>query len=80
MISLHDIFYKVNRNTVFAMNDERNADGSHVRWRINGKMKTWKTRPDDYKIPVKHGLRDYGYITPKNVHLFHFNGDWIADK
>ena len=65
----------VNGNAVFAMNDEKNADGTCVRWRVNGKVKTWKTRPGEFKIPVKHGLYDYGYITEKNLHLFHFNGD-----
>ena len=33
------------------------------RWRRNGKTKLWKTRPDQFKIPVKHGLYQYGYIT-----------------
>ena len=40
-------------------------------WRINGRIKTWKTRPLDFKIPIKFGLYDYGYITPENCHLFH---------
>ena len=39
------------------------ADGkTPMRVRVNGKCKTWKTRPDDFKLPVKHGLRDCGYI------------------
>lgn len=33
------------------------------KWRRNGATKTWKTRPDEFRIPVKHGLRDHGYIT-----------------
>lgn len=45
----------------------RNADGSAVRCRVNGAMKTWKRRPDDFRLPVKHGLRDCFYITPQNV-------------
>ena len=39
-------------------------------WRRNGKTKTWKTRPNEFKIPVKHGLYSYGYITQDNAHLF----------
>lgn len=46
---------------------EKNRDGSPVRWRRNGKTKTWKTRPDDFRIPVKHGLYDYGTITQDNA-------------
>jgi hypothetical protein len=79
MITIEQIKSRVNGNTVFAMNDECNADGTNVRWRVNGKVKFWKTRPNDFKIPVKHGMYDYGYITPENVCLFHFNGDWYSD-
>ena len=39
-------------------------------WRANGKCQTWKTRPDEFKLPIKHGLYDYGYITHENAHLF----------
>lgn len=31
--------------------------------RRNGKTKLWKTRPTEFKIPVKRGLRNYGYLT-----------------
>lgn len=31
--------------------------------RRNGATKTWKTRPGEFKIPVKHGMYDYFYIT-----------------
>ena len=40
----------------------RNADGSALRARISGKVKTWKTRPDDFRVPAKHGLRESFYI------------------
>ena len=46
----------------------RNADGSAVRCRANGACKTWKTRPDDYRLPVKYGLRQCFYLTPSNAH------------
>ena len=34
----------------------RNADGSPSRAKITGKIKLWKTRPNDFRIPWKHGL------------------------
>lgn len=34
-----------------------------VEARRNGATKTWKTRPGEFKIPVKHGMYDYFYIT-----------------
>lgn len=42
----------------------RNSDGSAVRARVNGKVKTWKRRPGYFQIPMKHGLRDCFYLTP----------------
>lgn len=39
-------------------------------WRRNGQTHTWKTRPNDFRIPVKFGLYDYGYITHMNAHMF----------
>jgi hypothetical protein len=41
----------------------RNADGSALRARCNGTVKTWKTRPYDFRVPVKHGLKKCFYIT-----------------
>lgn len=41
-----------------------------IRWRANGKCQTWKTRPNEFKLPIKHGLYDYGYLTHENAHLF----------
>lgn len=49
----------------------RNADGSPTRARPSGKMKTWKTRPGDFRQPVKHGLKNSFYLTPENI------GDWV---
>ncbi len=45
----------------------RNADGSAVRARVNGRCKTWKTRPAEFRLPVKYGLRDCFYITETNA-------------
>lgn len=43
--------------------ENRNADGTPQRWRVNGMLKTWKTRPDEFRLPVKNGIRSYDYIT-----------------
>lgn len=45
----------------------KNADGSALRCRANGKCKTWKTRPNEFKLPVKHGLFNYFYIDQDNA-------------
>lgn len=47
---------------------DRNFDCSPVRCRANGKVKLWKTRPTEFRLPVKYGLRECFYITPHNAH------------
>ena len=46
----------------------KNADGTPQRWRVNGKVTTWKTRPNEIRVPLKRGLYQY-------YHLDHFNLD-----
>lgn len=48
----------------------KNSDGSPMRYRRSGKNKLWKTRPNEFEIPVKRGLRDHGYITQDNFEEF----------
>ncbi len=48
----------------------RNRDGSAVRCRANGKLKTWKRRPDYWELPVKHGLRQCFYLCPHNANVW----------
>lgn len=42
-----------------------------VKYRRNGRTQTWKTRPDEFRIPVTHGLKGYGQITHRNAAEFH---------
>lgn len=46
----------------------KNADGTPIRCRASGSCKTWKTRPSEFMLPVKHGLHDSFYITHYNAH------------
>ena len=50
----------------------RNADGTALRCRANGRCKTWKTRPDDFQVPVKYGLKQCFYLNPRNA------ADWLT--
>lgn len=37
--------------------------GDKVRkFKVNGTPKTWKTRPDDVKVPIKYGMYEYAYL------------------
>jgi hypothetical protein len=44
----------------------KNADKTPLRCRVNGNVKTWKTRPKDFQIPVKYGIKACFYITQDN--------------
>lgn len=35
--------------------------------RRNGRTQTWKTRPNDFRIPIKYGFRGTGAITPDSL-------------
>lgn len=42
--------------------------------RRNGQTQTWKTRENEFRIPVKHGFRTTGQI-------YHYNtGDWHTSE
>ena len=49
---------------------EKNADGTPVRARRNGKTQTWKTKPDDFRIPVKYGLKTCFNIHQLNAKMW----------
>jgi hypothetical protein len=50
----------------FEHTKQKNADGSRIRARRNGKTKTWINTPYKFRIPVKYGLQHYFYITNEN--------------
>lgn len=41
-------------------------------WRIrrNGRTQTWKTRPNDFRIPIKFGFKGTGNLCHNNLELF----------
>ena len=53
--------------------EHKNTDKTPQRWHVNGKVKTWKTEPCRIQIPIKHGMRDYDYITERDLHLIALN-------
>jgi len=55
--------------------NQRNADGTCQRWRVNGKVKRWKRELDRVQIPVKHGLYTYDYVCNEHLDLIHLECD-----
>jgi hypothetical protein len=51
-----------------------NADGTPLRARVNGRMKVWKTRPNEFRLPMKYGLLTCFYITQSNAH------EWVLPE
>ena len=50
----------------------KGSDKKPIRCRAMGKCQVWKTRPNDFKLPVKHGMYNSFYITQDNAH------EWIS--
>lgn len=65
---------------MFHDNKYHNADGTCQRWRRNGATKTWKRTPNRFRVPVKHGMYHYGYVTNSNAHLIHTEEDCPQTK
>ena len=45
----------------------RDSKGHSVRARVNGKIQLWKTRPTEFRLPMKHGLYDTFQLTQDNA-------------
>jgi hypothetical protein len=52
----------------------KGSDKRPVRCRVTGKCKTWKTKPEKFRLPVKHGMRQSFYIENVNA------GDWRKEE
>ena len=48
----------------------RNADGSPRRYRVNGKVKTWKRQPHRVDVPLKWGLYAFDRLNETNLYQF----------
>ena len=51
-----------------------NADGTPQRWKVNGKPKTWKRSPERVRVPIKHGMYHYDYLTELYLDLVSLEG------
>lgn len=46
----------------------KRADGkTPIEVRVSGRCQTWKTRPTEFKVPIKYGLYESSYITHENA-------------
>jgi hypothetical protein len=56
----------------FHENVDHRPDGTCYEHRPNGRIQLWKTRPTEFRLPTKYGLRSYNAITEGNVGDFHY--------
>lgn len=49
-------------------------------WRANGAIKTWKTRKGGWRLPIKYGMRRYGYMDQNNAGDFHVASECPLEK
>lgn len=56
-------FEKLNGNGTIYHVTKKDKLGRPLRARLNGYLKTWKTRPLEFKQPMKYGMYEYFYIT-----------------
>lgn len=45
----------------------RMSNGNLWMVKRNGRTQTWKTRPSEFRIPIKIGFRDYGSVDQRNI-------------
>ncbi len=55
----------------------KNADGTPLRGRVSGKVKTWKRDNKRVKVPMKHGLYDNFYLSDKSDTMNENYQDWL---
>jgi hypothetical protein len=44
-----------------------NKDGTPMRFKVIGKVKTWKTDPSRIEIPLKRGMYEFLHITQSDL-------------
>ncbi|HEX6824864.1 MAG TPA: hypothetical protein VF077_01000 [Nitrospiraceae bacterium] len=67
-----DMAINARHGTLFYHISLKMSDGTPSRARVNGKCQTWKRRPEDFRLPMKYGLKECFSIDLANC------GDWCV--
>lgn len=57
----------------------KSRDGKIKKVYVSGQCKTWKTRPNEFRLPVKFGLYESSAITEYNCQYFANSEDAAKD-
>ena len=60
---------QLNHGDILYHTENRNADGTPQRWRVNGQVKRWKRDTNRIRVPLKHGLYQYDYLENDGLEL-----------
>lgn len=78
--TLHaEIHCEVMRKCIRIVGKRGGITQKNVRVRPSGKCQTWKTRPNEFRLPVKYGLYENGAITHENAGSFHLADECPAN-
>ncbi len=58
----------------------KNADGTCQRWRVVSKVTTWKRHPEKMCVSVKHGLKDWDWLTEQWLDCVHLESECPRKK
>ena len=58
------------RQEIYHNHYRQNGGKTPETWRVNGQVKTWKTRPNEVKVPIKHSLYSFSYLTHNDLNEF----------
>ena len=77
-VSYEEIHYPGRRACTCTVGPRGGVTLNITRCRKSGRCQTWKTRPDDFRLPVKHGLYESSAIVPSNMADFHLASECPA--
>ena len=75
-----DIHCEVVRSCRIVIGPRGGRTDKIVRCRVSGRCQTWKTRPNEFRLPVKHGMYESSAITHRNAEQFHVASECPARK
>jgi len=70
-----DIHYTGNHDCSRHIGPRGGVTEKVTRVRVSGKCKTWKTRPNEFRLPVKYGMYESSYITHTDAGDWHLESD-----
>lgn len=61
-------------------NENKNADRTCQRWKVNGNVKTWKRDASRISVPLKCGMWGYFTLTERELDLVHLASDECKNR